>query len=162
MSNDATNPAFAEYIDLWDFAAQAKAGGLAAAQATAVQNAVDDAVVAERHVSGGLIIGPTTYNWNHSRAHGLSIYYPVDNGSSAFGNPGGDANYASYTAPPYLYQMSQDGKWDAFLIWAVPESGARGGGGRPMGASRAALKDFNLSIGSTFVNGSVYLPLIRK
>ncbi len=161
-SNDATNPAFAEYIDLWDFAAQAKARGLAAAQATVVQNAVDDAVVAERHYSGGLVIGSTTYYWNHSRAHGLSIYYPVDNGSSAFGNPGEDANYASYTAPPYLYQMSQDGAWDAFLIWAVPESGARGGGGRPMGASRAALKDFNLSIGTTFVNVSIYLPLIRR
>jgi hypothetical protein len=155
-SNDATNPFFAEYVDLYDLAAQASARGLAASQAAALQTAVVNAVVAERHVSGGLVIGPTTYNWSHSRARGLSIYYPVDATSSAF------SSYVGET----LYQMTrvdgtgQEGTWDEFLDWALAGTGGPGGHGRGMNASRSELK--LPASTNAFVTLPVYLPLIRK
>jgi hypothetical protein len=132
---DATNAWRAEYIDLWDLAD--KASGLAAAQAAAVKSAVDAAVVYERHASGRV----SGYVWDHSDAHGLSIYYPPSTSSSAF---------SSYVAPS-LYQMSHDGTWDEFLAWAVPSGNRRG-----MSASRSEIK---LTGDDAYIFKYVYLPM---
>jgi hypothetical protein len=136
--DDATNPRRAEYIDLWDLTAKASGLGLAPTQASAVKSAVDAAVVHERHASGGV----SGYRWDHSGAHGLSIYYPPSKSSSAFNGYGS------------LYRMSQDGGWDEFLNWAVPPGTRRG-----MGIARSELK---LSGGDTFVFKYVYLPVVLR
>jgi hypothetical protein len=133
---DATNPIRAEYIDLWDLADNAS--GLAPAQAAAVKSAVGAAVVHERHASGGV----SGYIWDHSDVHGLSIYYPTTQSSSAFGD------YAS------RYRMSQDGGWDEFLAWALPT-----GIGRGMSSHRAEIR---LTGGDTFVFRYVYLPAVLR
>jgi hypothetical protein len=112
--NDATNPVLADYIDLWDLADKTvglSGTGPAAAQ---VKNAVESAVVIEQH-SNGTVDG---FYWDHSGVHGLSIYYPPSNASSAF---------RDYTAPR-LFKMSTDesginGRWDEFLLWAVTTGG---------------------------------------
>ncbi len=136
---DATNPVRADYIDLWDFANEASASGLAPWWAAAVKSAVDAAVVHERHASG-MVSG---YTWDHSGAHGLSIYYPHSQTSSAF------SGYGS------LYQMSRDGTWDEFLAWAVPV-----GRGRGMSIHRTEIK---LTDGEdTFTFKDVYLPMVLK
>jgi len=148
----ATNPDFAEYLDLYDLAAQAASRGLVSpALAAAVQAEVTQAVVAERHVSGGLRVGNTTFNWNHSRAHGLSIYYPVDRGSAAF------AGYA--LGSPRLYQMGADGTWDEFLAAALPDLVTGGNDRGGMGSARAQDRQVG---GVTFINVSVYLPIARR
>ena len=139
--DDATNPRRAEYIDLWDLAD--KASSLASTQAAAVKSAVTAAVIREQHASGRVSI----YTWDHSRAHGLSIYYPPSKASSAFG---------SYVATsPYLYQMSRDGTWDEFLQWAVPGSIRRG-----MSANRAGIK--LAEEGDAYVFKYVYLPAVLR
>ena len=137
---DATNPMRAGYIDLWDLADEAGASGLASSQAAAVKSAVDAAVVHARHASGGA----SGYIWDHSGAHGLSIYYPPTTSSSAFD---------SYVAPS-IYQMSRDGTWDEFLKWAVPSGTRRG-----MSASRSEIK---LTGDDAFVFKYVYLPTAMK
>jgi len=136
---DATNPLRAEYIDLWDLADNAR--GLAPSQAAAVKSAVDAAVVHERHASGGA----SGYIWDHSGAHGLSIYYPPTKSSSA---------YDDYVAPS-IYQMSRDGTWDEFLTWAVPSGNRRG-----MSASRSEIK--LTGVGDAFVFKYAYLPTLMK
>ena len=137
--DDATDPRRAEYIDLWNLADEAS--GLAPSQAAAVKSAVNTAVVHERHASGGV----SGYVWDHSGAHGLSIYYPPSQSSSAFD---------SYVAPS-LYQMSQgDGTWDEFLKWAVLPGDRRG-----MSASRSEIK---LTGGDTFIFRYAYLPVVIK
>ena len=137
--DDATDPRRAEYIDLWDLAYQASS--LAPSQATAVRSAVDAAVVHERHASGGV----GGYIWDHSGAHGLSIYYPPTRSSSAFD---------SYVASS-LYQMSRNsGTWDEFLNWAVPSGDRRG-----MNSSRSEIK---LIGGDAFAFKYVYLPVTVK
>ena len=136
--DDATNPARGDYVDLWDFANEA--GGLAPSQAAAVKSAVDAAVAAERHASGGV----AGYIWDHSGAHGLAIYYPTSTSSNAFG---------SYGA---LYQMSANGTWDEFLAWAVPEGNRRG-----LGSARAEDRlagDF----ANAFAFKYIYLPVTIK
>ena len=135
---DATNPMRAEYIDLWDLADEASS--LASSQAAAVKSAVDAAVVHERHASGGA----SGYIWDHSDAHGLSIYYPPTKSSSAFN---------SYVASS-LYKMSYDGTWNEFLAWAVPSGNRRG-----MSASRSEIK---LTGDDAFVFRYVYLPTAMK
>jgi hypothetical protein len=138
---EATNAQRAEYIDLWSLADQARAAGLVSnSTANAVKSAVSSAVIIERHVSGGVdgII------WDHSGAHGLSIYYPATRLSPA---------YAPYIGS-VIYRMSQNGSWDEFLKWSLP------GTQRGMFGSRAA---FRLAGGTTFVfKNFVYLPLVRK
>jgi hypothetical protein len=136
---DATNSWRAEYIDLWDLADNAS--DLARSQADAVKSAVDAAVVHERHASGGA----SGYTWNHSGAHGLSIYYPPTSSSSAFD---------SYVAES-IYQMSRDGTWDEFLKWAVPSGTRRG-----MSASRSEIKLSDR--GDAFAFKYVYLPAVLK
>jgi hypothetical protein len=136
---DATNPLRAEYIDLWDLAA--RAGGLASTQAAAVQSAVDAAVVAEEHASGGV----SGYIWDHSGAHGLSIYYPTTQSSSAF---------SDYTTGS-LYRMSQDGTWDDFLASVVATGNRRG-----MSSSRSEIKLTGDQ--DNFIFTYVYLPLVVK
>jgi hypothetical protein len=136
---DATNSWRAEYIDLWDLADNAK--GLVPSQAAAVKSAVNAAVVHERHASGGA----SGYEWDHSGAHGLSIYYPPTTSSSAFD---------SYVAPS-IYQMSRDGTWDEFLEWAVP-----GGTRRGMSASRSEIKLSDR--GDAYVFKYVYVPAVLK
>lgn len=155
---EATNPDFADYIDLWDFAAEVKrspsfAGNATLnAAATAVQNVVNSAIIAEQHVSGGIQFGFTTYAWNHADAHGLSVYFPPDQGSPAL------ANYIS--TAPYLYQITQDSTWDEFLQWAVPPVPGGGGGGR--GGMSSTRVQSRLSSGVTYINISLYLPLMRR
>ncbi len=150
--NDATNPALADYIDLWDLADKTSGLSGVAAAATQVKNAVTSAVIAERHASG-VIDG---FNWNHAGAHGLSIYYPATNASSAF---------RDYTAPR-LFNMSADesgidGRWDEFLLWAVGTGGGGTstglGGGDRRGLSSTRFLQPKLG-GATFV----YLPLVSK
>ena len=152
-ADDATNPSLADYVDLWDLAD--KTTGLSTvvnAAAAQVKTAVQNAVEAEQH-QGGQIDG---FTWNHSGAHGLSIYYPAFNSSSAF---------RDYTAPR-LFQMSTDeseipGRWDEFLLWAVTtagngDSGGLGGGDRKgMSAGRFLHPKHG---GGEFV----YLPLILR
>jgi len=136
----ATDYRRAEYIDLWDLADNASS--LASTQAAAVKSAITAAVVRERHASGGA----GGYTWNHSGAHGLSIYYPPSESSSAF---------SSYVAPT-IYQMSQDGTWDEFLNWALPSPDAR----RGMSANRATIK---LLGGDAYAdNERVYLPVVLR
>jgi hypothetical protein len=138
--DDATNPIRAEYIDLWDLADNASA--LVPAQAAAVKAAVDAAVVHEKHASGGL--GP--YIWDHSGAHGLSIFYPRSESSSAFGD---------YTSER-LYQMSLDGTWDEYLKWAYGEPGVdrRRGMFSTRAQSRFASDD------QAFAFKYIFLPLV--
>ena len=136
--SDATNPQRADYIDLWHLAERAK--NLKPAEASALKTAVQNAVVAERHASGGV----DGYIWDHTQAHGLSIYFPAAKTSPAFN---------SYIAPA-IYQMSQDGTWDEFLKWVMASSNRRG-----MSGTRATFK---LNGGTTFVYRYVYLPLLRK
>ena len=136
----ATDYRRAEYIDLWDLADNASS--LASTQAAAVKSAITAAVVRERHASGGA----SGYVWDHSGAHGLSIYYPPSESSSAF---------SSYVAPT-IYQMSQDGTWDEFLNWALPSPDAR----RGMSANRATIK---LLGGDAYAdNERVYLPVVLR
>ncbi|RMF33685.1 MAG: hypothetical protein D6759_06645 [Chloroflexi bacterium] len=133
---DATNPARADYVDLWDLADEASS--LVPTQAAAVKSAVEAAVVVERHASGGV----SGYIWDHKGAHGLAIYYPSSQSSNAFGH------YAT------LYRMSQDGTWDEFLAWAVPTGTRRG-----MSAFRSQDK---LVSTDAFVFRYVYLPMVLK
>lgn len=136
---DATDPMRAEYIDLWDLADKARS--LAPAQAAAVQSAVQAAVVHNRYASGGV----SGSIWDHSGAHGLAIYYPTTQSSSAF---------SSYVAPS-LYQMSRDGTWDEFLAWAVPLGNRRG-----MSTSRA--QDRLAGRDDAFAYKTIYLPTIIR
>ncbi|MFQ5614201.1 MAG: clostripain-related cysteine peptidase [Anaerolineae bacterium] len=150
--DDATNPALADYIDLWDLAD--KTAGLpgVASAATQVKTAVDNAVVVEQHASGNV----GSFTWDHADAHGLSVYYPAGNASKAFND---------YTAER-LFVMSTDesginGRWDEFLTWAVTESGngvSNGiGGGDRKGMSGARFLQPKLG-GDSFI----YLPLLVK
>jgi hypothetical protein len=132
--NDATDPDLADYIDLYDLATNAKSAGFAAAQANSVQNAVQNAVVAEQHTSGWV----DGFYWDHSGVHGLSIYFPASNASGAF---------QDYTAPR-LFQMSIDesdigidGRWDEFLLWAVG-TGGNGTSGGIGGDDRRGMNGF--------------------
>jgi hypothetical protein len=142
---DATNPYRAEYIDLWDLADELRA--LAPAQASAVQAAVETAVVHERH-SSGFVDG---YIWNHDGAHGLSIYYPPTKLSSA---------YNSYVAPN-LYQMSRDpnGHWDEFLSWVVP---ADSGNRRGMNAFRSQERLTGGEVVAFVFDEFLYLPVLMR
>jgi hypothetical protein len=140
--DDATNPYRAEYIDLWDLADNAAKAGLASSQAAAVKSAVDAAVVHERHASGGV----SGYAWDHSGVHGLSIYYPNTQSSSAFNG------YTASSSP--TYQMSRDGKWDEFLAWVVEPGDRRG-----MNSARAEIK---LLSGDTYVLRLIYLPTLLR
>lgn len=151
-SDDATNPVNADYIDLWHLAD--KTAGLTGVSAAAngVKTAVAAAVVHERHASGNV----GGYYWDHSGAHGLSIYYPAFNGSSAFND------YINGR----LFQMTEDesgvnGRWDEFLRWAVTEGGNGVVGGigdgdrKGMTSVRFLQPKFG---GDTFI----YLPTIMK
>lgn len=136
--DEATDSRRAEYIDLQSLADHA--GGLVSPGiATAVKSAVSSAVISERHASGGV----GGFIWDHSGAHGLSIYYPATRLSSAF---------TPYTAGA-IYQMSRAGLWDEFLQWSLP------GTQRAMFGTRAS---FRLTSGTTFVFKYLYLPLMRK
>ncbi len=137
---EATDSGRADYIDLWSLADRARSAGLVSSSiANAVKSAVSSAAIVERHASGGVdgII------WDHSGAHGLSIYYPATRYSAAF---------APYTSGS-IYRMSADGRWDEFLQWSLP------GTQRGMHGTRASLR---LTGGTTFVFKYVYLPLVRK
>jgi len=151
--DDATNADLADYIDLWDLADKTSSlSGAVSGAAADVKSAVQNAVVAERHWSGqieGLF-------WDHSGVHGLSVYYPASNASSAF---------RDYTAPR-LFQMSTDesgilGHWDEFLLWAVTTGGNGAGdglgGGDRRGMSAGRFLQPRLG-GSKFV----YLPLVIR
>ncbi len=137
---EATDAQRAEYIDLWSLADHARAKWpVFTSIADDVKSAVSSAVIIERHASGGV----DGFIWDHSGAHGLSIYYPATRLSSAL---------APYTSGS-IYQMSADGLWDEFLQWSLP------GTQRAMHGTRAS---FRLTGGTTFVFKYVYLPLARK
>ncbi len=151
-SNDATNPVNADYIDLWDLAD--KTAGLTGVSSAAngVKTAVTNAVVYERHASGNA----GGYYWNHSGVHGLSIYYPAFNGSSAF------SDYINGR----LFQMTEDesginGRWDEFLVWAVTEggNGVVGGIGDDDRKGMTSVRFLQTKFGGdTFI----YLPVVMK
>jgi hypothetical protein len=152
--NDATNPDLADYIDLYDLAAEAKSAGFAAAQASSVQSAVQNAVVAEQH-TGGWVDG---FFWDHSGVHGLSIYFPASNASGAF---------QDYTAPR-LFQMSVDesdigidGRWDEFLLWAVG-TGGNGTSGGIGGDDRRGMNGFRFLQPKMGGDSSIFLPLVLR
>ncbi len=137
--DDATNPSRAEYLDLWSLADK-ESGLVSTSIVNAMKAAVNSAVIAERHASGGV----GGFIWSHNSAHGLSIYYPASKLSAA---------YIPYTAGS-IYQMSRDGGWDEFLKWGVP------GTQKAMFGARAS---FRLTGGSNiFIFKYVYLPLVRK
>lgn len=150
--NDATNPVLADYIDLWDLAdktASLSGVGSAAAQ---VETAVENAVVIERH-SSGTIDG---FHWDHSGVHGLSIYYPASNASSAF---------RDYTAPR-LFKMSTDesdinGRWDEFLSWAIT-TGGNGAGNGLGGDDRRGMTGARFLQPKLGGSSFVYLPLVLR
>jgi hypothetical protein len=151
--NDATNPLLADYIDLWDLADNtASLSGAASTAAAGVKTAVENAVVLEQHEDGWI----DGFLWDHSGVHGLSIYYPASNASSAF---------RDYTEPR-LFRMSTDeseipGRWDEFLVWAVTRSGNGTGdglgGGDRKGMSAGRFLQPKLG-GDKFI----YLPLVLR
>jgi len=151
--NDATNSLLADYIDLWDLADNtANLSGAASTAAAGVKTAVEHARVHEQHTSGWI----DGFLWDHSGVHGLSIYYPASNASSAF---------RDYTEPR-LFRMSTDeseipGHWDEFLVWAVTRSGngtSDGlGGGDRKGMSAGRFLQPKLG-GDKFI----YLPMVLR
>jgi len=151
-ANDATNPLLADYIDLWDLADKTVSLSGVMTAAGQVKAAVSAVVVAEQH-SSGVIDG---YTWTHEGAHGLSIYYPASNATSAFND---------YVAPR-LFQMSQDeggidGRWDEFLKWAITTGGNGAsdgiGGGNRKGMTSGRFLQVKQG-GGKFV----YLPLVLR
>lgn len=151
-ANDATNPLLADYIDLWDLADKTSSLSGVLASANAVKAAVTSAVVLEQK-SSGTIDG---YYWNHSGVHGLSIYYPAYNSTSAFND---------YVAPR-LFQMSLDesgidGRWDEFLRWAVTTggNGASGGLGGDDRKGMTSGRFLQVKLGGARF---VYLPLVLR
>lgn len=150
--NDATNPLLADYVDLWDLAD--KTAGLPGVSSAAalVKTAVTNAVVTEKH-AGGAVDG---FNWDHSGAQGLSIYYPAVNSSSAFSN-----YIAQRLFKMTVLESGIDGRWDEFLKWAVTESGNGAGnglgGGNRKGMTGARFLQPKLG-GTKYV----YLPFIVK
>jgi len=85
------------YVDLWDLADQFSVQIPAAAtQAGLVKAAVEAAVADYRATSG--------YDWDHSNAHGLAIYYP-DSATGA---------YSDYVNDQF-YNSTRNGLWDEFL-----------------------------------------------
>jgi hypothetical protein len=151
-ADDATNPALADYIDLWDLAD--KSAGLPGVGTAAgqVKSAVENAVVAEQHTS----LGVGGYYWDHSGVHGLSIYYPASNASGAFND---------YIAPR-LFQMSSDesginGHWDEFLAWAVT-TGGNGASNGIGGGDRKGMNGFRFLQPKLGGDSFIYLPLIIK
>lgn len=114
-TNQATNPRYADYIDLWDFAD--KASVVVPTEAGALKTAVENAVVAE-YKSSGLVSGTP---WRHAGARGLAVYFPASQFSEAFSQYGNR-------------RLSQRGRWDEFLNHVVPaeliDGGTPGGTGR--------------------------------
>lgn len=152
--DDATNPQRADYIDLWDLADHTRnltGVGSAAAQ---VKAAVENVVVAEAHTSGRV----GDFYWDHEDAHGLSIYYPASNASSAF---------RDYIAER-LFRMSSDndgsgiaGRWDEFLEWAVT-TGGNGPGDAPGEGDRKGMTGGRFLQPKLGGSRFVYLPLVLR
>ena len=160
-ADDATNPALADYIDLWSLADKAARDSLInPTLEQQVKNAVEMAVVAEKQASGKV----GSFTWNHNDAHGLAVFYPAVNSSKAF------ADYTNNRS----FRITEDGggvagRWDEFLKWAVTEKG--NGVSNGIGANSDDRKGMN---GARFLrpkpdDGSqstvdkfVYLPLILK
>jgi hypothetical protein len=151
--NDATNPLLADYIDLWDLANNtASLSGAASTAAAGVKTAVENAVVHEQHTSDWI----DGFWWDHSGVHGLSIYYPASNASSAF---------RDYTEPR-LFRMSTDeseipGKWDEFLVWAVTRSGNGTGDGLG-GGDRKGMSAGRFLQPKLGGDKLIYLPLVLR
>jgi len=150
--NDATNPAYADYIDLWDLADETAGLSGVATAATQVKNAVQNAVQAEQHSSGSV----DSFYWDHSNVHGLSIYYPASNASGAF---------SDYIAER-LFKMSADesgidGRWDEFLEWAVT-TGGNGAGNGLGGGDRKGMNSGRFLQPKLGAVLRVYLPLVMR
>jgi hypothetical protein len=150
--NDATNPAYADYTDLWDLADETAGLSGVATSATQVKNAVQNAVEVEQHSSGNV----DGFYWDHSNVHGLSIYYPASNASGVFGD---------YIAER-LFKMSADessinGRWDEFLEWAVTSSGNGAGNGLG-GGDRKGMHSFRFLQPKLGAVSRVYLPLVMR
>ncbi len=150
-SNDATNPVNADYIDLWDLADETS-GLVGTTIANQVKTAVTNAVAYEKHDSGNA----GGYYWDHSGAHGLSIYYPAFNGSSAFND------YINGR----LFQMTDDesginGRWDEFLVWAVTQGG-NGATGTDGGDNRKGMTSVRFLQPKLGGDTFVYLPVVLK
>lgn len=150
--NDATNPAYADYIDLWDLANETTSLPGVSTAAGQVKTAVGTAVVAEQKSSGSV----GDFYWDHSGAHGLSIYYPAHNASGAFND---------YIAPR-LFKMSTDesgidGRWDEFLEWAVTTSGNGAGNGLG-GGDRKGMNSHRFLQPKLGASWNVYLPLVMR
>lgn len=90
-------------LDLWDFAQRVKAAGIASAEATALQAAIDGAVIEKKAVLKGR--DPV---WDYSNYHGLSIIYPK-------------AAYMSLETYCQNYSLSEqgNGSWSKFLTTKV-------------------------------------------
>ena len=95
---DAASDTYGE-LDLWDFAQRVKAAGIATNEATALQAAIDAAVIEKKAVLKG-----RTPVWDYSNYHGLSITYP--NGA-----------YGALDTYCQVYKLSDHGrgKWSKFL-----------------------------------------------
>ena len=88
------------FVDLWDVADKLQQNGLAHNEAQAVKDAID-AVVME---SAYHLPNPSFPNWNYSRTHGLTIFWPL--------NPSG---YSSQYISGQVFSSTQNGNWDEFL-----------------------------------------------
>ncbi|MCX6044413.1 MAG: clostripain-related cysteine peptidase [Chloroflexi bacterium] len=152
---DATSDAYGE-LDLWDFAQRVKTAGIAVNEATALQAAIDTAVISKKAVLKG-----RTPVWDYSNYHGLSITYP--NGA-----------YGALDAYCQQYKLSDHGKgsWAKFLttkafagyVWdcggaaVVQSAGVQQAGARPLRLP-VFLQPKPLA---EDIMQNVYLPVVMK
>lgn len=103
-----------EYLDLFDFAAQL-AGTVTdtavVSAAGALQDAENDLVLVERHLSGPATIGGQIRDWSLDGAHGVALYFPPDNTVWGYGL------YLMHT-----FRFTEDTAWDEFLLAYLGEA----------------------------------------
>ena len=156
MKGDASTDSFGN-LDLWDFARRVKAAGIAANEATALQAAIEAAVIEKKAVLKG-----RTPVWDYSNYHGLSIIYP---------------NYASTKLDTYCrdYSLSDHGAgaWSKFLTDKVWTGYTWNCGSSSAATQAASLQATGLRLQHSSIQleprpradeqgSSIYLPIITK
>jgi len=123
------------YIDLWDLADKMAAQGIGVAEAAAVRQAVEDAVILTNSRSGGQL--------DYSRQNGLSIFWPrVAEGS-----------YREYV-DNRIYTSTRNGTWDEFLAFYFGDNTGRGGMGNSYGPAPRGQTPASAS--------NLFLPVITR
>ena len=134
------------YIDLWDFAQRVKAAGHAVNEATALQAAIDAAVIEKKAVAKVGLDDYTNY-------HGLSIIYPED----AYGN------FDRY-CQDYRLSDSGQGGWAKLMTTKV---GICGGIGAAQTNGTLAIEDRQVNVPLFLIpkedtQATIYLPVTAK